>query len=281
MVNTEHWLRHAEQAAAAQLAAKLERENRTHVGDNASVASAFRAGLSPWTMGERRQRRAFGQPQLLYNHSAAIRAALTSCDSRSGRLVPLSTTAHLIPIKWDGGVSSGGDPGPIERCYLGVGHLHRDSNPEVVESEHGVGSSRATRGGSRERFRFGGRYTHFWYTLRGSPPFDLLATSAEWCLAASQDPMECESIQFVSGIVEVAQQQWRGTSHATRGGLRRHGRRLSSSEREAAGTDALPRRHIVLSYGVSDCEAMLTMLELKQVWQMLRPMPGVAEICQT
>merc|ERR1711972_896137 len=53
-------------------------------------------------------------------------------------------------------------------------------------------------------------YTHFLVAFRGSPPFDVVALSREWCLAHSEDlgsgpEILCEGIQFVSGLVRDGQ----------------------------------------------------------------------------
>ena len=295
VVNTKYWLVHAAQAAAARASVGRNSETKRRDEDEASGSGEPTNAAAPWTMEERAQRKAFGQPQQLFNHSAAVRAALNACDSKTGRPVPLSTTAHLIPIAWSSlgdtnsssrssdDDASGGGSERVERCYLGVGHLHRDANPEVQRPSKrrgGVG----TRDDSGGRFRFGGRYTHFWYILRGSSPFELIATSAEWCLPASQDPAECESIQFVSGLAEVVPEPWhtgRGDARVGRVGRRRHGRRLSPNEEQEPRRSNALRRQVVLSYGVGDCEAKLATVDLQRVWQMLRPLPGVAEICQS
>ena len=51
-----------------------------------------------------------------------------------------------------------------------------------------------------QHFQFGALYTHFLYTMQPHPPFRLLGTSAEFCIGASQDAGDCESVQFVSGL---------------------------------------------------------------------------------
>ena len=89
------------------------------------------------------------------------------------------------------------------------------------------------------------------------PPFRLLATSNEFCLASAQDPSDCGSVQFVSGISsDPAEPQWR--QHA------------------APGADyQIEARTLLLSYGINDCEAKLALLRFESVWGMLQPLqPG-------
>ena len=75
-------------------------------------------------------------------------------------------------------------------------------------------------------------------------PHRIVATSGEWCLAAARDPLDCESVQFVSGIAV------------------------------ADGGDDL-----VVSYGVSDCEAKAASVPLRSVWAALVPRGGAGDTC--
>ena len=61
---------------------------------------------------------------------------------------------------------------------------------------------------------------------------------------AARDPLDCESVQFVSGIAV------------------------------ADGGDDL-----VVSYGVSDCEAKAASVPLRSVWAALVPRGGAGETC--
>ena len=79
-----------------------------------------------------------------------------------------------------------------------------------------------------------------WATVRARVG-SMLATSAEFCLASPQDAADCESVQFVSGL----------------------------SLRREAGEDRL-----LLSCGVSDCEARLVALSLPHVLQSLHASPS-------
>ena len=87
-------------------------------------------------------------------------------------------------------------------------------------------------------FQFGYAYTHFFYLVSTQPPWHILATSGEFCLAAAGSPADCESVQFISGI-EVAD----------------------------PGT-------LLLAYGVNDCEGKIARLSLDRMWRMLQPREG-------
>ena len=97
-------------------------------------------------------------------------------------------------------------------------------------------------------FQFGFRYTHFWYTMQPRPPFRMLSTSEEFCIASAQDSSDCESVQFVSGIVLDAG-------------------RARGEER------------VLMSMGINDCEAKLAHMPLADVWSMLRPLEGEDAAC--
>ena len=85
--------------------------------------------------------------------------------------------------------------------------------------------------------------THFFYTIQPHPPYRMLATTAEFCIEADQDSEDCESVQFVSGLV-----------------LR------DDSE-------------LLLAYGINDCDAKLGQLSLSRVRQMLRPLEDERGVC--
>lgn len=93
-------------------------------------------------------------------------------------------------------------------------------------------------------------YTHFFYTMQPQPPYRMLATSAEFCLAAEQDAADCESVQFISGLA------------------------LEASTDGDANQSSL-----LLSYGINDCEAKIARLTMAAVWRMLRPLAGEAGPC--
>ena len=119
-------------------------------------------------------------------------------------------------------------------------------------------------------FLFGSQYTHFFYTLSPRPPHRVLAYSAEFCIASVQDPADCESIQFVTGLSLASSQQ-----HAVAGVSLSPIR--SEAERLAAN-----KTRLLLSYGVNDCESKLADISLTRVWQMLRPLEeqGSHAVCE-
>lgn len=176
----------------------------------------------------------FGPTTLLYNHSVLVENMSAALQGRAR----MSTTANLVRIARD--VPGG------RRCeaYLGVGHLHRGAS-----AENDVGWFRATSGhGERPNatFRWAHRYTHFFYTLQPRAPFRLLGTSGEWCIQSRQNPHDCESVQFVSGLAP--------------------GPRPSE---------------LVVSFGVNDCEAKVAVLDLARVWALLLPFTEDTASCET
>ena len=108
-------------------------------------------------------------------------------------------------------------------------------------------------------FQFGYRYTHFFYTMSPHPPFRLLATSSEFCLASAQDASDCESVQFISGIELEAT----GADKSNR----TEGRRMRNADT------------LLMSYGINDCEAKLARMPLSAVLQMLKPLTGERAVC--
>ena len=130
----------------------------------------------------------------------------------------------------------------------------------------------------RRAFKFGFRYTHFLYALSPRPPHRLLATSAEFCLAAAQDPNDCESVQFVSGL-ELG--LWNASRHALSplraGGS--SGQAGALEEAAHASNGSADARRLLLSYGVNDCEAKVAHIPLEQVWELLRPVDGEHDVC--
>ena len=113
------------------------------------------------------------------------------------------------------------------------------------------------------------------------PPYRILSTSAEFCLSSAQDPADCESVQFISGIeVELT----RAERSAGRGGERRpvdggpggEGLRDTSSADEGSHGRS---GNLLLTYGVNDCEAKLARMPLDDVMRMLRPLKGESAAC--
>ena len=133
----------------------------------------------------------------------------------------ISATANLVLIQ-NGSCTA----------FLGIGHLHRGWGGE------GKANNAAA-------FKFGSRYTHFWYTTSTAAPYRMLSSSAEFCLQSSQDPKDCESVQFLSGL---------------------------HTPRERPDT-------LLISYGVNDCEARIAEVLLDRVWGMLMPLDGKTAVC--
>ena len=184
--------------------------------------------------------------RLLFNHT--LPHALATLG------YAISGTVHLVPVVRHGA------SGPC-RAFLGIGHTHRAAGIRTLcRNRRKDGTfvrawpSRCKRVQRRRRFslyptspqpfQFGYIYTHFFYTLEPRPPYRMLSTSSEWCLASNQDHADCESIQFVSGatMAEVTQQ-------------------------------------LVLAYGANDCESKVGVLLMKRVWSMLQPLSGQTDVC--
>lgn len=247
-----------------RIADAAEREGPSKLGPRAAARRARRDAAPPSAYGVNesgyRVARRYGQVELLNNGSSHLLAALDLGGPR------LSTTANLLRVHR-------APPTPdsaAARCeaYLGIGHLHRGEGHLNLKMKKGQ-DHRGLRGAgvqagwrrqqaakgagtnSANAFMFGFEYSHFFYTLSPTPPYEVLATSAEFCVGSLQDEEDCESVQFISGLA------WRtATSHEVQ----------ESSE-------------LVLSYGVNDCESRLGFIELARVWAMLTPLPGAKDAC--
>lgn len=202
--------------------ARVERISNAGRGFGGPVDILLIAGRS--LEGSSRRKPARSNARILRREAQASAAAFGAAVDKgaAGRLrtsgARISATANLLHIaRRSGRMSSEGNC----TAFLGIGHLHR-------------GKVRGSR-----TFRFGTQYTHFWYALSTRPPHRMLASSAEFCIQAAQDPTDCESVQFVSGIT-------------------RHGDSES----------------IILSYGINDCEAQFADIALERVWEMLIPFDG-------
>ena len=187
----------------------------------------------------------------------------------------LSTTSNLVPLTRTGSAADG--------CmlHLGVGHVHRSEgelNIRMKMLQSGGGrrrrrraagavdqtvddasslssgmvrnsssssssSSRASLSSQSRTFMWGFHYTHFFYALEPYAPFGVVATSHEFCLQSEQNASDCESIQFVSGLLHAVD---------------------------------LPRPTLLLSYGINDCEAKVGKISVDRVWRMLKPLPQLA-----
>mmetsp|Transcript_22975 Transcript_22975/g.52579 ORF Transcript_22975/g.52579 Transcript_22975/m.52579 type:complete len:222 (+) Transcript_22975:1-666(+) len=208
----------------------------------------------------------FSDLTLMSNYTVQLRSHLSVGGSR------VSTTANLIHLKRADGCSA----------FLGVGHTHRAEghlNRKFRKDVDYSGTMRTFSSSSRWRralrkmrnerdptakvgvsqpgrrlgkvdtnknaFQFGYRYTHFLYTIQPRQPFRMLSTSSEFCLSASQDPTDCESVQFISSIALT-----------------------------------LAGDKLILAYGVNDCEAKIGLLPVDRVWEMLKPLPLENGTCE-
>ena len=173
----------------------------------------------------------FGDFSMVSNLSASLSGELSVGQT-------VSSTTNLLRI----GQTVNGS-----RCeaLLGIGHTHRGDG-WCLEQKKRTGYPLCHRVPKSQRFRirWGYRYTQFFYTVDPRPPYPVLALSHEWCFASSQDPADCESIQFAGGAA------LRDTSTGS--------------------------QEVVISYGVNDCEAKLAVVKLERVWSMLKARPGFA-----
>ena len=99
---------------------------------------------------------------------------------------------------------------------------------------------------------------HFFYVLEPDPPFRMVATSGEFCVGSQQDEDDCESIQFVSGLAPRA-----------------------PLEADGASPNSFAPVHLLIAYGVNDCEARVGSLPLEQIWRSLVPLDGASGPCFT
>lgn len=125
--------------------------------------------------------------------------------------------------------------GPL---LLGCGHLQRIRTP----FDQAPGDLRRFRRQAKSR-----TYHQFFYAIRPTEPFYVIAVSPEWCIAVNghfsgpwrsqlaEGEEMCEAIQFASGL--------------------------------ALRND----RELVVSYGINDCEADLMVVPLARLFAMLRP----------
>ena len=223
----------------------------------------------------------FGDVRLLFNHTARL---------RFGARPRRSLTAHLVTIRGRVGLGRGGG---VCEALLGIGHLHRSEGPRNAKQ-----MAAAERDGldmSAPPFEFGADYDHFFFTLSPRPPYQPLAISEDFCLAAggARGGSDCERVQFVSGVASVpGDGTWPEATEALRdaslwsspvdgGGLKRPSRARDdgSAAAGAAGVAAADGAHLLLAYGVNDCEARVAKLDLSVVWAMLRPLAGEVSPC--
>jgi len=75
---------------------------------------------------------------------------------------------------------------------LGVGHVAR-----------GYGLTHGPTAAMVEYPYNANHYTHFLFTIRGSPPYELMRLSSEFCFGARDRSNDCESVQFASTLQRV------------------------------------------------------------------------------
>lgn len=219
-------------------------------------------------------------PSLVRNESdvvARLRIGGVEGTRANKRAPNLSTTTHLVRVARRGlartatqadghargpsnsaqhGNASSNATGACD-AFLGIGHLHR------TPSADGPAWHQAARGCAdrpNSTFRFGARYTHFFYTLSTRPPHALLATSGEFCMAHTPGGDDCESVQFIAGLAGTSKMRRRARPHEL----------LRFAE----------AHELVLSWGANDCEAKIGRLAVEDVFAMLRPVEGRMDSCE-
>ena len=141
----------------------------------------------------------------------------------------ISTTAHLVRIH---------DSSTGKDALLGVAHIRRGVGDCMEKQCTAVNPRRGRRGRKTQlpAFRWGHHYTHFFYALTPHLPFEMMGVSVEFCIASKQNPQDCESVQFITGL-------------------------------------ALRGSTLLMAYGVNDCEAKIARLPMARVWELLKPLP--------
>ena len=135
----------------------------------------------------------------------------------------ISTTAHLVHLHDAEG----------KGLLLGVAHIRRGVGDCINKLCTPFKDSNLA---DAPPFRWGHHYTHFLYSLTPHEPFRILGTSREFCLGSAQNPDDCESVQFITGLA------LRGEST------------------------------LLMAYGINDCEAKVAELPVKRVLDMLLPL---------
>jgi len=104
----------------------------------------------------------------------------------------------------------------------------------IEEAQLYLGIGHVTRGIAHhaiENFRH--HYSHQFYAISGTPPFRLTAASSEFCFSSSSNPADCETLQFASTLLRKGS-------------------------------------HILIGYGVMDCESYLDAFDLSDVLASLK-----------
>ena len=143
----------------------------------------------------------------------------------------ISTTAHMVRIH---------DSSTGKDALLGVAHIRRGVGDCIEKQCTAVSTMRNRRGRKKTpapAFRWGHHYTHFFYALTPHFPFEMMGVSVEFCIASKQNPQDCESVQFITGL-------------------------------------ALRGSTLLMAYGVNDCEAKIARLPISRVFELLKPLPA-------
>ena len=148
-----------------------------------------------------------------------------------------SLNGILLPLP---DVSWAGRPNGL---LLGMGHLHRGAVDRLSGKSLGI----------RLAF-FGHHYTHFFFALNPTPPFETIAVGSEFCFGTLRDVranqtrdgagdgtahLDCEAVQYATGMVRDGAQ-------------------------------------LVVSYGVNDCTQRLFHTDLNDVLSDLQAVAGGA-----
>lgn len=174
-------------------------------------------------------------------------------------------------------------PPPGCEVFLGVGHVHLSDGPRNMGARARP-RSRA-RGKVRDGappFQWGYDYEHFFYALSPRPPHRVVATSAPFCLPSPQASSACERVQFVSGMVVLADGEGGALAEAPGDGAPTRpapAAGVTTGMRHLAATGPGCRsgdERLLLTYGVNDCETRLGEIAMARVWAMLRPTPPSA-----
>ena len=159
--------------------------------------------------------------ELLANLTSDLRSMLTQAAPHR-----ISTTAHLVHLHDAEG----------KGLLLGVAHIRREVGDCMTKLCKPFKNRREWTMAGSPAFRWGHHYTHFFYSLTPHAPFRIVGTSREFCIGSAQDPDDCESVQFITGLA------LRGEST------------------------------LLMAYGINDCEAKVAELPVKQVLGMLLPL---------
>ena len=173
----------------------------------------------------------------------------------------ISTTANLELI-----MRPSHNSGRHCAAMLGIAHVHHADGPQTWDKRkrplHGSTWRR------RPAFKFGSQYMHYFYTVAPTAPHRVIGYTSGFCLASDQDPSDCESVQFITGLSLAIRARRSGALRPVLPGYA--GRAPNATE----------QLRLLLSYGVNDCEAKLADVSLSRVWSMLRPVVPGGAVCE-